>query len=716
MPAVRFAGTAPGAALAAIFLAGTALAQSPHRRVVILGFDGVDAGIVQRQMEKGRLPNLAALRARGGFTPLLPPIPPQTPVSWSSFSTGLDPGSTRIFDFLKRDPKTLAPTFAIAEEKEVPLYFGRANPWVFAAIVLLLLGFLPQIFARRWWRWAFLAAGLGLAGATFSVVRADIPTVRPTAVNNRQGETLWRSLGDAGKKVVVIRMPVTFPPDHYPHGDLLAGLGVPDVSGRIGRPSYYTSDPFFSARNGNDFSIELVRLDSNVGTIATRIAGPPAKYFGKAEPWLDTPMTLVVDGDRSGLTIETSGQNVHLRAGQWSDWVPLTFRANALVSLSGMAKFKLEEVNPEIKLYLSPVNFDPRRLPPGFHVTFPAGFARELVSEGGLYKTMGWKIDTWSIQSGTIDEKTFLQDVDQTVARERKTLDTLLADKSIDCAVQYFEFPDRISHIMWRFRDPRHPAYDPKLAKIYGDAVEKSYDTMDEIVGQAEKQLSPDDVLIVLSDHGFADWRRSVNYDSWLVQNGYLVLKGQSQRKSLEALFSHGAFWDAVDWSKTRAYAMGLGEIYVNLAGREAHGIVQPGAEYEKLRDELIARLSTLTDPKDGERAVSRVVRREEAYRKFDPNLIPDLFVLNTDGFRVSWQSSLGVPTDDVFEDNTDVWSGDHCSVDPRLVEGVFFASVPLHNHGVPSIMDVDPSVLGLFGVAPPAGIDGKAFFGPGAR
>lgn len=671
----------------------------------------MDAGIVEHQMAKGKLPNLAALKAKGGFTPLLPPIPAQTPVSWSSFATGLDPGSTRIFDFLKRDPKVLTPTFAIAEETEVPFLFGRANPWIAGFALLLLLGLLPQIFARRSFRWIFLAVGLGAGAVAYGAVRKDVPTLRPAAINNRQGETLWKSLGDAGKKVVVLRMPVTFPPDEFPEGRLLSGLGVPDLSGRIGRPSFYTSDPFFAPKGGNDFSIELVRLDNNLGTISTHIAGPPGKYFDATKEWLNAPMTIRVDPDRGGLAIETSGSTLHLVPGQWSDWVRLNFRANALVSVHGMAKFRLESVRPEIQLYLSPVNFDPRALPPGFHLTFPGGFAGDLVESGGLYKTMGWAIDTWSMQSGTIGEKAFLEDVAQTVARERKMLDTMLADRSVDCAIQYFEFPDRVSHIMWRFRDPRHPAYDPKLAKIYGDAVEKTYDTMDEIVGQAQRQLGPDDVLIVLSDHGFADWRRSVNYDTWLVQNGYLAVKGEVGRKNLDELFSHGNFWDSVDWSKTRAYAMGLGEIYLNVAGREKYGIVQPGAEYEKLRDELIARLSTLTDPKEGARAVSRVVRREEAYHRFDPNLIPDLYVLNTAGYRVSWQSSLGVPTADVFEDNTDVWSGDHCSVDPQLVKGIFFASVPLHNTSTPSIMDVDPSVLALFGVKPPPHLDGKAFF-----
>ncbi len=277
--------------------------------------------------------------------------------------------------------------------------------------------------------------------------------------------------------------------------------------------------------------------------------------------------------------------------------------------------------------------------------------------------------------------------------------------------VHYFEFPDRIGHVFWRLRDPKHPAYDAALAAKYGDSIEKSYETMDAIVGDTAKVLSKDDVLLVLSDHGFASWRRSVNYNTWLVENGYLVLKGGAQCKSLEALFSRGQFWEAVDWSRSKAYAMGLGDIYVNVQGRESGGIVAPGADYEALRRELIERLTALTDPKNGRRAVSRVFRREDVYRRFDPRLIPDLIVANLPGYRVSWQSSLGVPTETVFEDNRDVWSGDHCSLDPDLVRGVLFASRPFALHGVPAIADVTASVRALVGGAPEPEAAGKSFW-----
>src|SRR4029453_5830729 len=309
-----------------------------------------------------------------------------------------------------------------------------------------------------------------------------------------------------------------------------------------------------------------------------------------------------------------------------------------------------------------------RRLPPGFAISTPPGFAAELEKRFGAYKTMGWAIDTWSIQSGTLDGAGFLEDVKQTAEQERRILAGMLAEKS-KLLFHYFEFPDRVGHVFWRFRDPEHPASDAKKASLYGDAVEKSYATMDAIVGDTAKALGPDDVLIVLSDHGFATWRRSVNYNSWLVENGYLVLKGNAKRQNLEALFSRGQFWEAVDWPKSKAYAMGLGDIYVNLKGREADGLVNPGEEYEGLRRELTERLPALTDPKNGRPAVSRVFRREDVYRRFNPRLIPDLIVANRPGYRVSWQSSLGVPTETVFEDNRDVWSGDHCSLDPDRVQ-----------------------------------------------
>jgi predicted AlkP superfamily phosphohydrolase/phosphomutase len=680
-------------------------------RVVILGFDGADAAIVEEMMAAGRLPNLSDLKRRGGYSPLTPTVPAQTPVSWATFTTGLDPGGHEIFDFLKRDPADRVPTFAVADETTAPVLFGRSNPIVLGLAAGLLFWIVATLLfvARRRLVVFLILDTLGILAflGVFLAVRAWLPNTRPDVRNKRRGEAFWTVAG--ARPATVMRMPVTFPPESFGDGKLLSGLGVPDLSGRIGKPAFYTSDPFFAPREGNDFSIELVRLESNVGTLTTKLVGPPGKPFGREGP-IELPLTLAVSPARDRLTVSLAGQKVELAAGGWSAWIATPFRVNPLVTVHGYARFHLESVNPEIALYVSPIQFDPERLPPGFALSSPKSFARSLLDRFGRYKTMGWAIDTWSIQSGTLPEEGFLRDVADTVEQERKMLAALLSERS-RLLFQYFEFTDRVGHVFWRLRDPKHPAYNAALAAKYGDAIEKSYETMDRIVGDTAKALKPEDVLIVLSDHGFSTWRRSVNYNTWLVENGYLVLKGGVQRKSLEALFSRGQFWESVDWSKSRAYAMGLGDLYVNLEGREAGGIVKPGAPYEALRDELIAKLEALTDPVGGERAVSRVFKREQVYRRFDPRLIPDLIVTNRRGYRVSWQASLGVPTESVFEDNKDVWSGDHCSLDPDLVRGILFASKAFRASPVPAIADVTASVRAMLGAGPVPDGAGKSLW-----
>ena len=695
-----------------LWLTGTSiLSAKDSPRVVVLGFDGADAAIVEQMMAAGRLPNLSALRAKGGYSPLTPTVPAQTPVSWATFSTGLDPGGHEIFDFLKRNPEDRVPTFAVAEEISVPFLLGRSNPIAaaVAAFLLFTLAGAGLFLTRR--RIAALVVcdllGLAAAAGAFLLVRAWVPAERPGVRNNRRGSTFWAEPG--ARPATVMRVPVTFPPERFEGGHQLSGLGVPDISGRIGKPFYVTSDPFFTPRVGNDFSVDVLKLESNTGRQTVRIAGPPGKPFGH-EGAIELPLTLTVPASRDRLEIEVAGERVALRPGEWSGWMSFPFRVNPLVTVHGYARLRAESVSPEIALYVSPVQFDPERLPPGFELSSPPGFARGLVRQFGRFKTMGWAIDTWSIQSGTLKEQPFLEDVAATVETDRKMLASLLRSRE-RLLFHYFEFTDRVAHVFWRLRDPQHPAYDATLAAKYGDAVEKSYETMDAIVGDTAKALGPADVLIVLSDHGFATWRRSVNYNSWLVDAGYLVLTGGTERKNLEALFSRGKFWENVDWSKSRAYAMGLGDIYVNLKGREKGGIVEPGAEYEALRRELIERLTAMTDPKNGERAVSRVFKREEVYRRFDPRVIPDLIVTNTRGYRVSWQASLGVPTANVFEDNLDVWSGDHCSVDPDLVRGILFASKPFQAEKPPGIADVTASVRSLLGDPSPAEAAGKSLW-----
>jgi len=692
-----------------------AASASAQQKVIVLGFDGVDANYTERWMNEGKLPNLARLRANGTFRPLLPTTPAQTPVSWSTFSTGIDPGRTGIFDFLRRDPKTYLPVFAAFDETTEPFLLGSRNAPLAGVAALLLLG-IPTVIlflrGRRVGGAVTAVLALGLGAGLFYAVKTYIPETRPGVVNRRQGIPFWEAAAQSGKKATIVHVPVTFPANSFGSGDheghMLSGLGVPDISARVGKPFYFTSELDFQRGGSNEFSIEVVQLEDNRGVIETKIVGPPNKLF-KEPPYITIPMTVTVAEDRNSIQLEVSGQKHTLKAGEWTGWVDFVFPFNPLIKVRGISRFHLLSVQPEIKLYLSPINFDPRHLPPGFNVSAPSDWAPQLAEEVGPYKTIGWQIDTWAISEGFATEKIFWDDMEWTVAQSRKIFNAQL-QKDDDLIVQCFEFPDRVGHVFWRIVDPKHPAYDAKLAAEWGDALLKSYQLMDEIVGDAmaaaEKKNA---LLLVASDHGFASFRKSVHYNTWLVLNGYMTLKSgvEVKDRNVEMLFDQGQFWENVDWSKTRAYAMGLGEVYINVKGREAQGIVEPGPVYEALKQELKAKMVAMIDPETGEHPVRRVVTREESFRKFDPNMIPDLFVMNNDGYRVSWQTSLGGVPKAVFETNKNVWSGDHCSVDPEIVRGILFLNRKLTNDRAPYIADIYPTVLAALGVKPPYELDG---------
>lgn len=696
--------------------AGEAAAAAEPPRVVVLGFDGADADLTRRWMDAGELPHLARLRDEGTFAPLLPTLPSQTPVSWSTFSTGLNPGRHSIFDFLRRDPATYRPDFASLEEGTEPYLFGERNGAVLgagAAALVLLLAFpalkLGRVRTGLALAVALVAAAL-LGGAVGWGAHALLPREQPVATSLQQGATFWELLGDAGVRVRVMRVPVTYPPEPFHGGELLSGLGVPDVSLRIGRPYYLTSDPFFEPQGGGETTVEVVELPAAEGRMEVEIPGPPNRLFPEGEPVISVPLALTVAADRSRLTVEVPGEELELEVGEWSDWVPIPFRFNPLVAIHGMGRFRLMSLEPEVRLYLSPIQFDPQRLPSYLDVTSPRRFVDRLTGRFGRFKTQGWALDTWSITEGTIGEEVFLEDVEATVAKGEEMLLGMLADADEwDVLVHYFEFTDRVQHVMFRHFDPQHPAHSEEGAERWGDAVPGVYRRMDAIVGRVMERLPEGAELMVVSDHGFSSWRRTVNYNAWLAREGYLVLEGErADRANLDELLGGGEFFQGVDWSRTRAYAMGLGNVYLNLAGREAEGIVQPGAEYRELRAEIARRLEALVDPQTGEHPVERVLSRDEAYGEYDPRLIPDLFPSNARGYRVGWKDSLGIVARRVLETNDEVWSGDHCSVYPPRVRGILFSSRRFAATD-PYMADVPATLLDLYGVAPPEALDGES-------
>ena len=530
----------------------------------------------------------------------------------------------------------------------------------------------------------------------------------------------------------VLAVPVTFPPEDLAHGEMLGGLPLPDVRGTLGTFYYWASDLSAYEEGNTEFGGFLKRLLFDAGVSETVLKGPENPILKQEEAALrekrkagtlpdkdearldelgtgkdiNLPMTVRWSEGSDQAAIEIQGQKLSLRTGEWSDWVPLTFKVNALVRVHGMTQFHVIEADRELRLYASPVNLDPRN--PPIPISTPAGFSKKLAGQIGIYRTLGWAESADKpLNEGRLDEAEFLYDSDRAFDDREKIILKNLERDDWDLFVCAIETTDRIQHMMWRLIDPRHPMYDAALAAKYGDAIEKVYRRADDFIGRVRQRLPKDVVLMVMSDHGFHSFRREVNLNTWLVQNGYMVVHGQSSEKGLQDLFGRGRFFEGVDWSRTKAYAVGLGQIYFNLKGREAKGIVSAGEEYRVLQDEIRDKLLPLTDPDTGERIFSDIYKRDDIYKGEYIQMAPDLQVGFLDGYRVGWQDTLGTIRRAVVENNNKKWSGDHCATASEISHGIFFSNRKITTTE-PDILDLGPTVLKLLEAKVPSDYDGK--------
>jgi len=735
-------------------------AQSGRPKVVVIGFAGADPNLVGKYRAQGLMPNLDKIAREGTFTPLTPTNPPQTPVSWSTFATGINPGRTEIFDFLQRANGAYQPDFALATRLKKPFLAGEKNGLLAGLLGGLLAGGaalgLGRTLRQRWLVASLAGAAVGVlfgAGVGYAAARL-LPAETMDAVNNRKGTPFWTVAAQSGLKVRVTQVPVTFPAEKLPDGSrMISGLGVPDMRGRVGTPTYFTSDPNFNAGD-NQFSLELARLPARRGAIETTVIGPYNYVFHQyvieraQEKWkkaglsaaeradkereldrkleeqgaprrFDLPLRLSITD--SELAWEISGQKGKLRVGEWSDWVVFSFPVNWLVDraqpVRGMGRFKLISLSPEVQLYLSPVNFHPSCHPVAF--SWPPNWAEKLSDDVGLFKTIGWTIDTWSYPSGVGGIDLFAEDMWFTVAGADKIMERSLTEPGADVVVQIYDFTDRAGHMLWHELDDGHPLFKPELAAKYRKLMEDVYRRMDEVIGRARALAGPDALFLVVSDHGFSSFRRQININTWLAKNGLLVLNSGMRTRDLEQLFDKDVtgvnVFSGIDWSATRAWAMGLGAIYVNLVGREPNGVVMPGADYESVVRKIKEGLENEVDDVTGEKPIERVYRRDEIYHGYDPNKIPDLRAANKLNYRVSWQDTLGGLSKRVFEDNDRVWSGDHCSLDPKFVRGILLVNRKLTVPD-PTITDMAPSLLSELGLPAPKDLDGRVVWSPRAR
>jgi|SRR5579863_443445 len=629
-------------------------------QVVVLGFDGADPNLLAKWAKEGKLPNLARLAQSGTFEPLGTTNPPESPVSWASFATGLNPGGTGIFDFLRRDPKTYLPELALVTVQKPEFLLG------------------------------------------------EIPIKAPKLTNERGGVPFYKAVADAGYKTTVIRMPLEFPPTNLPGGKLWAGLGVPDLRGTWGTFFYFGSELTPWDVGDTEFGGKLVRLELNGNQAASSIEGP-ADPTAKSLHRISIPVHFAASPDGSAVTIDLAGTSETVAERHWSRWFRVKFRITPFLSVRGICRFFVLQVSPDLRLYMSPLNLDPEDSP--LPISSPSDYTAEMVKRHGVIKTLGWWHDTWALNEEKIDEGVFLDDLFQTMQKTSEiTLDELKNDPP-SLLVSVFTSTDSVSHMFYRLIDPEHPRYDPELAQQYGDAILRVYERMDQVAGEVENAMKPGGTLLIVSDHGFHTWRKGFNTNTWLVENGYMTLKNpgaEQKAMKLDQLFGQGSFFPNVDWTRTQAYALGLGQIYLNLRGREKSGILDPGPDTDRLLEEIRQKLLAFQDPDTHQPVIEHVYLGKEIFHGAYMSRAPEIQIDFRDGYRTSWQTSLGAIPAGIVVANMKKWSGDHCASDPSDTRGIFFSNRHVATPH-PSIMDIAPTVLELMHVPTPAPLDGRA-------
>ncbi len=550
------------------------------RRVILLGLDGLEPTLLEEGMQAGRLPHFQALAAEGGYQRLATTCPPLSPVAWSTFATGLNPGKHGVFDFVQR------------------------------------------------------TADLGLKLA-FSEVSAG----RPRQL--RKGRSFWEILGEHGVFSQILRVPVTWPSGRF-FGTLLSAMGIPDLRGTQGTYTLF-SPQARPLREGVNVLWQDGYADFALpcGTVRLHLA----QVMGQ---W----------------RLRWAGQQLDLQVGHFSPWCRLPFGRSP-----GLVKFLLLDDSPQ--LYATPVQLDPER--PVLGLSYPSFFSATLALLLGSFATCGLAEDTGAREDGVLSPQQFLDQAYAIHQERRAQFLHLLERTPTGLCAAVFDGPDRIQH----------------MAIECPETIRDLYGRMDELVGETRARLRPGEVLMVLSDHGFKPFRRAVDVNAWLLAEGYLQVDEQGQPI----------------WSQTRAVALGLAGIHLNLHGRQAQGCVLPD-QAEALKAELRGRLLELVDPADGTHPLVEVFDSRQCYQGPYAVDAPDLVLGWEVGYRIAKSAARGEVGDQVFADNTSAWCGDHC-LHPQRVPGILLCNQPLGEDA--RLLDLAPTVLDLFGVPLPSALEGRS-------
>ncbi len=661
--------TAAGAALPGCGRADDAAAA---KRVLILGVDGVDPDVLGELMTSGRAPNLARLAASGSFKPLTTSMPPQSPVAWSNFIAGANPGTHQIYDFMHRDPNPAGTDEAITP------YLSTSRT-------------IPP--ARNW---------------SLNFERWQLPLSFPQTELLRQGDAYWNHLIKHGIDTTVYRIPSAYPApavDGPGCWHCVSGMGTPDVQGTYGEFTCFGPWPRRYVGGGWFLRVEL---NDHRGTAV--LEGPP-NFLRRPDrqgrvPNMVQQLQIVRDPEAPVVKITVGDRVLLLNEGEWSDWVEIEFDTGIPAgtvlatlqyptSIPAMVRMLVKQVHPTFELYVSPQNIDPLR--PAMPSSQPESFSQKLAERTGRHYTTGIPEDAQALRHGALSEDQFLAQVRLMLEERLRQYRHALDNFERGCLFFYFGHTDQLAHMFWRDRDPEHPGRRPEQGDRYARVIEEAYEEVDALVGETLAQLRDDDTIIIMSDHGFTTFRWGFNLNRWLLQRGYLAVTAADPERALTL--------SDVDWSRTRAYALGLNSLYVNLRGREKFGIVAPGAERAALLRELVDELEAVRDA-HGRQVIWRAYVVDETCPGADPEIAPDLLIGYNRGFRASWDTTLGGIPPTLLEDNLDRWSGTHL-IAHDLVPGILISNRRVTVDD-PALTDMAPTILSLFGIATPATMTGR--------
>ena len=785
---------------------------------MVLGLDGLDHKLTERLLAEGKLPHLAALREQGDFKSLASTLPPISPVAWSSFQTGVNPGKHNIFDFLTPDERTYQPKLSSAEIRSTRRTLGwgllrwpgskaavrmlrRSRPFwsilgddgVFSCIlrvpvtfpaeplrgVLLSAMCVPDLrgtqgtFSRYTTRstpaskrtggevhhvqragssvacellgpphpsdparsplklpftvTCHPAAGaeLKISGQIYRLLPGEYTDWIPVDFRAGLGRTvrgicrfLLRETEpefdlyvtpeniDPEHPAMAIGYPAVYPiylakrqgsyppsPSQYGYHRCLCGMGTPDLMGTYGTYQHFSeAAPKADAETGGGQQTRLV-FDGDTARVS--LVGPENSFLKAPQP---TTIELMIHRDRraNAALLEVQGRKLLLRAGQWSPWTKLDFGLSTPACLppehvSGICRFYLQEVAPNLRMYVTPINADPTQ--PAVKLSEPARFVQDVSERLGLFYTTGFQEDHKARAHGVFDDSEFLRQATMVLDERLALLEYALENYDDGFLFFYFSSSDLQSHLFWWDSDEPHPTRSAPQAKQYFRHIQQLYQRLDAVVGDIHQRYGGNAAIFVISDHGFANFGRQFNLNSWLRNGGLLQPAGCS------------SILQDADWSQTRAYGLGINGLYLNLKGRERDGIVEPGEEQEQLTRQLIAGLQAVRDG-NGQQVIRQVYRTDKLYSGLATELAPDLIVGYARGYRASWETCLGELTPEVLSDNPSAWSADHCA-DASVIPGVLCCNRPIRVAG-PALTDLAPTILAELGLPTPSTMTGR--------